>query len=240
MIAVFCSDTRPVSPRPRGIRGVPSGPPLTWNRGLLGLQADQRRGREPTLARGICGGLRQLGPCGIHRHPDRALVARGASGRPSTDAAEWPRPGSARCSPSGSRTDRDAVGPAAPLRGAPRRQPVDPPLRRTPPFRAITPRQRLPWPSPCSATTAARVADAGHGGRSLLRPGGGRYHYPSDVLGGAVLGALVALFVVRFPPTRRVADAIGDFAGIRLRPGHRRHPAPALVGRCEGDAVALT
>ena len=57
-------------------------------------------------------------------------------------------------------------------------------------------------------------------------------HYPSDVLGGALLGTLVALFVVRFPPTRRVADALGDFGGAvydRLTGASGRVPSSGVA-----------
>ncbi len=57
-------------------------------------------------------------------------------------------------------------------------------------------------------------------------------HYPTDVLGGAALGALVALFVVHFPPTRRLADAIGDFAGSvydRITRVARRVPSSGVA-----------
>jgi undecaprenyl-diphosphatase len=37
-------------------------------------------------------------------------------------------------------------------------------------------------------------------------------HYPSDVLGGALLGALTALALYSFPPARRGTEAIADFA----------------------------
>ena len=59
-------------------------------------------------------------------------------------------------------------------------------------------------------------------------------HYPSDVLGGAALGALAALFIVKFPPTRRLTDAAGDLAGTaydRIAGAARRFPTSGVAKR---------
>jgi undecaprenyl-diphosphatase len=38
-------------------------------------------------------------------------------------------------------------------------------------------------------------------------------HYPSDVIGGALLGALAALVIYFVPPARRAANAVADWVG---------------------------
>ncbi|MCW2983790.1 MAG: phosphatase family protein [Conexibacter sp.] len=49
-------------------------------------------------------------------------------------------------------------------------------------------------------------------------------HYPTDVLGGALIGALAAL-VLHHPRIRRLTDALADRVGA-LRPGRRPADAP--------------
>jgi membrane-associated phospholipid phosphatase len=55
-------------------------------------------------------------------------------------------------------------------------------------------------------------------------------HYPGDVLGGAILGGLVAL-LLRWGPLRRVLEAVADFFSRLweriLRTVFRRQPAPS-------------
>ena len=51
-------------------------------------------------------------------------------------------------------------------------------------------------------------------------------HYPTDVLAGAVLGALVALLLYA-APARRIIDALADRVGALL-PGARRHAGAPL------------
>ena len=47
---------------------------------------------------------------------------------------------------------------------------------------------------------------------SLARVGVGT-HYPGDVLGGAAIGAAIALLIHRLPAARRLTNTLGDFAG---------------------------
>jgi undecaprenyl-diphosphatase len=47
---------------------------------------------------------------------------------------------------------------------------------------------------------------------SLARVGVGT-HYPGDVVGGAAIGAAIALLIHRLPAARRLTNTLGDFAG---------------------------